>query len=242
MAVTLSFTEGDVFTALRGFLVQIMPPKTEIVRAQINRVPEPKSTNFLVLTQILRTRLETNIDSTEDVIFHGAIADTELTVSGVLTGAIFVGALIDGLGVTAGTSITGFGSGLGDVGTYVVSPSQAVSGPVSMYAGVSRAMAPTQFDIQIDVHGPAAGDNVQLISTLFRDEFATDYFDNCPIDIQALYASDPRQIPFINGEAQWESRWSIDVSLQVNQVAQVPQQFADTLDVGLIDVDAVFPP
>jgi hypothetical protein len=57
-----------------------------------------------------------------------------------------------------------------------------------------------------------------------------------------LYAGDPRQVPFINGEAQWEERWTLDVALQANQTVQVSQQFADEVDAGLINVDATYPP
>jgi hypothetical protein len=108
--------------------------------------------------------------------------------------------------------------------------------------GVKSALAPIRFDVQIDVHGPASGDNAQIISTLWRDEFATSYFDASTIDAQALYASDPRQMAFINAESQFEDRWAVDLSMQVNQVVQLDQQFADHLVTGLIDVDVVYPP
>ena len=74
---TLNFTEVAVFTALRSFLLQIVPvPGTEVIRAQINRVPEPKTTNFILMTQVTRTRLATNTDTTSDNIFWGYISGT----------------------------------------------------------------------------------------------------------------------------------------------------------------------
>ena len=178
--VTVSFSEGDVFTALRGLLASMVPTGVEIIRAQTNRVPEPKGVDFVVMTLLSRDRLATNIDE-----------------------------YIDG---------------------YPSNPS------------IKNAVASTCLTIQIDVHGPASGDNAQTISTLFRDEFSTSFFDASGLDAQALYTSDPRQIPFINGESQWETRWSIDLAIQINQVIQVSQDFADQLDTGLINVDRKFPP
>jgi hypothetical protein len=180
MSATLSFTEADLFVVLQALLVQMLPTGIEVVRSQVNRVPEPQGTNFVTMTPLFRVRLETNAD----------------------------------------TYVDGFPSA----------------------PGVKSALAPTRFDVQIDVHGPASADNVQIISTLWRDEYTTAYFDASPINAQALYASDPRQIAFDNAESQYEDRWSIDLSMQVNQVVQLDQQFAGTLVTGIINVDVVFPP
>ena len=63
--------------------------------------------------------------------FTGSIAATTLTVSAVATGALSVGMLVGGAGVTAGTRITALGTGSGGTGTYTVSASQTV-GSISM--------------------------------------------------------------------------------------------------------------
>lgn len=54
-------TQSDVLTALRGFLLAVLPG-IEVVLAQINRVPEPQGDNFVTMTPILLERLETNTD------------------------------------------------------------------------------------------------------------------------------------------------------------------------------------
>jgi hypothetical protein len=54
-------------------------------------------------------------------------AGTILTVTAVTTGALYVGAVISGTGVTAGTTVTALGTGTGGTGTYTVSASQLVS-------------------------------------------------------------------------------------------------------------------
>lgn len=70
-----------------------------------------------------------------DCQFTGSIAAGVLTVSAVAAGALFVGQIIAGAGVTPGTQITALGTGTGGTGTYTVSPSQTVAGPLSMTAG-----------------------------------------------------------------------------------------------------------
>ncbi|CAG4887976.1 phage neck terminator protein [Paraburkholderia saeva] len=107
--------------------------------------------------------------------------------------------------------------------------------------GTRNAMQSIKARIQIDVHGPNSADNSAIISTLFRDEYACDAFAAVNPDIQPLYCEDPKQMPFINGENQYEQRWIIDAAIQYNAVTAVPQDFADTLDVNIVSVDAQYP-
>lgn len=55
-----------------------------------------------------------------------SIATTTITVAAV-TGVIYIGMVLSGTGVTAGTRITGYGTGTGGTGTYIVDTSQTVS-------------------------------------------------------------------------------------------------------------------
>ena len=57
----------------------------------------------------------------------GSIFGTTLTVTAVTSGALYVGAVIEGTGVTVGTTITTFVTGTGGVGDYTVSASQTVA-------------------------------------------------------------------------------------------------------------------
>jgi hypothetical protein len=57
----------------------------------------------------------------------GAIAGTTLTITVATSGALYIGSLLTGTGVTAGTTISAFLTGTGGVGTYTVSASQTVS-------------------------------------------------------------------------------------------------------------------
>jgi hypothetical protein len=58
--------------------------------------------------------------------FTGAISGTTLTVTGSTVGHLQVGSVINGTGVSAGTTITALGTGLGGAGTYTVNISQLV--------------------------------------------------------------------------------------------------------------------
>jgi hypothetical protein len=64
--------------------------------------------------------------------FDATISTTTLTVSVLNTGTIKVGQVISGTGVTAGTTITAYGSGTGGVGTYTIDISQTVGSTTTM--------------------------------------------------------------------------------------------------------------
>ena len=51
-------------------------------------------------------------------------------------------------------------------------------------------------------------------------------------DIAPLFASEPRQVPFLNEAQQVETRWSVDLVMQVNPLVTVPQDFAQSLDIS----------
>lgn len=96
--------------------------------------------------------------------------------------------------------------------------------------------------VQIDVHGPLSGDNTTRISTLLRDDYACQFLAALGVPMQPLEADDGRQIPFINGESQYEDRFVIQASFQANVTVSTGQQFAATLAAGIISVDATYPP
>lgn len=180
MPLTVAPNEDTVITALRGFLVAVLPTEFEIVQGQDNRVPEPLSPNFVLTTPLKRTRLATNIDE-----FDKSVIEFPTT-----------------------TTVT----------------------------------QKTQFDYQLDIHGELGADAVQIVTTMVRDEWAVDFFDANSPGVSPLYASDPRQLPFSgNGEQQYENRWIVEVSLQVDPKVIFPQQYADTLTVIPKSVEVEFP-
>ncbi|CAM2143805.1 Bacteriophage protein [Pararobbsia alpina] len=185
MAVTISITEDDVFTAFNQFLTGILADGVEIVKAQENRVPEPVSDDWVELTPLFKPRLDTN-------------------------------------------TVTYF--------------DPTVQDPPQTGAGVRNVQTSFAFHVQLDVHGPNSGDNAAIITQLFRDDYAYQVFTAINPDISPLYCDEPKQMAFINGENQYEDRWIITSVLQYNPVTQTPQDFADAVSVGIISVDAAYPP
>jgi hypothetical protein len=183
-SVTLSQYESQAFTLLRALMLAVLPGRTEVVRGQINRIPEPNSPNFVLMVPLLRERLETTITNFAD----------------------------NGTGITR------------------------------------TDLQPTRLTVQLDFHGPSAGDNAQIFTTLFRSDFAVNFFaqdtalPGAPVDVTPLDHSDPRQVPFINGEDQYEERWSVDAVMQVNPIVTTIIQSATAIAVGIIEVDATYPP
>lgn len=179
MATTVSVTEEQVYTALRAFLLAILPAGVEVFLGQVNKVPEPAADDFVIFTPILRQRLAT----TSTVYSDG-------------------------------------------------------------YPGAQTRSdtAPTQFTVQVDVHGPAAGDHAHIIGTLWRSSVAVQAFRDADISAAPLFNTDPRQQPFTNAEQQVETRWTMDAAIQVNSAVTTGQDFAASLSVQVINVDAVYPP
>jgi hypothetical protein len=178
--ITLSLTESQILTALRGFLLAVLPSGMEAVKGQDNRVAEPVGDNFVVMTPILRDRLSTNIVTFTD-------------------------------GFPSNPQIRG---------------------------DLEKVMA----TVQIDVHGPLAADNAQIIETLFRSDWAVDLFATYGFDLAPLYIGQRKQIPFLDGEQQIETRWTMDACLECNPVVTNTQDFAASIEVEIVEVDATYPP
>jgi len=150
----------------------------EVILGQVNRVPQPQSPDFIVMWAIGRERLETNVDTYQNV------------------------------------------------------------------PGNTAYVNHTRVNFQLDVHGPNSANNVQIITTLFRDDYAIENFiATNAFPVTPLYADDPRQMPFVNAEDQYENRWVIDAVVQADQtVTGVPTQFAAALAFNLIVNTSTLPP
>ena len=109
-------------------------------------------------------------------------------------------------------------------------------------ASVQTDNAPTDVSVQLDIHGPLAADNLQILTTLFWSGWGCDQFATSGFDITPLWCSTPVQAPFLNAEQQIETRWTVDFHMQVNAVVTITQQFAAALDVELVSVEAVYHP
>lgn len=99
-----------------------------------------------------------------------------------------------------------------------------------------------EYRIQVDFYGNEASVWATMLQALFRDSYGADFFATISPKIQPLYADDPVQIPLITGENQYLQRWRVLAVMQYNPTMNVTQDFADALTVGLVSVDAQFPP
>jgi hypothetical protein len=80
------------------------------------------------------TYMGTSTNHLSQCVLTASIASTTLTVTAAAGVPLFVGMVLVGANVTAGTTITAFGTGTGGTGTYTVSTSQtAASATVTAY-------------------------------------------------------------------------------------------------------------
>jgi surface protein len=71
----------------------------------------------------------------------GTISSNTLTVTSVSSGLFYPGQLITGTGITTGTIITNYGTGIGNTGTYFVNKSQTVGSTSLTGSGTATATA-----------------------------------------------------------------------------------------------------
>lgn len=90
-----------------------------------------------------------------------------------------------------------------------------------------------QIDVQVDFYGPSSGDQCNSVVTIYRSEYAPAQF---PSNIQPLYCSNGHQAPLVTGEEQYESKWTLTVTLEYNPVIRLPLQSANTLKMNIVEV------
>ncbi|MCU5775122.1 hypothetical protein N5923_23310 [Erwiniaceae bacterium BAC15a-03b] len=100
----------------------------------------------------------------------------------------------------------------------------------------------TQWPCQIDCYGEKASAYASIIGTLIRSDHACEWFKEYGPVLTPLYCSDPRQTAMINGEQQYEDRWTLDFIGQFNPVVTTPRDFMDNITVGVIAADLKYPP
>lgn len=248
MSLTVTPTEMQVRTALRAFLVSVLPAGVDVVLGQMNRTPEPRSANssYGVIWPLRRRRLATNLHSFQDCHFPGSIAGTVMTAGTVVGLPLAAGRQVFGPGVAPNTVITG-GSGT----SWQVGPTQNVP-PGTFSAGAATFTMQGEVVYQLDLHskspndptpGADASDMSEVVIAMFRDGYATEFFKGQGITARPLYIDEGRQVPFINAEEQYETNWVHEVRMQANQIVSgVPAEFADSAVFSSVNVDVAFPP
>ncbi|OUJ07890.1 hypothetical protein HK23_01125 [Acetobacter malorum] len=124
---------------------------------------------------------------------------------------------------------------------------QQIATSATRYTANTRIILQQQdIAVQVSLFGVGAADNVQRISTVFQNGWAAEFFmafhQNTlgqtppPPRIAPLYAGPARQIPFVNGERQYEEHWQIDLHLQASFALSFPQPMASAARLALADV------
>lgn len=246
MPVTVSPTESQIQSALRSFCLSVLPVGTDVIEAQDNRVPEPQTGNFCVMTPMRRIRLATNIHVTADCSFTASIAGPVMTVTQLGTNnqaAIAVGASVVGPSVPLAVITGQTGGTPGGLGTYTVSPSYT-AGPGTFAAGQLSVVEMVETAIQLAFHSAdnTSADMAQAVRQMLRDPYAVEFIQAINPAITPLYGSDARQAPYQDAEDQFEWRWVVDAVLQANvTMTGLGQDFVTTLDLTLVPVDVVYP-
>lgn len=176
MSAQISITEDALVDDLGAFADTLVD--CEVVRGQVNRVPSPKSSEYVIVTP------------------------------------------------------------MGVVGLSLPHTKYADPTPSTGTRSLTR---PTQWAAQVDCYGEKAQDRALILSIALRSQYGCEFLGELG-RAQPLYTGEPKQLPFVTGENQYTERWSFDAILQFNPTVTLPQQFADSLHVNLIEVDTKFPP
>jgi len=95
---------------------------------------------------------------------------------------------------------------------------------------------------QLDFYGEGAADAVHIVQALFRTRYTCDQLAGSGLEVQPLYAEDPKNTTMVNAEQQYQERWTLDAFIQFNPVVTVPLDFASALEATVVEIDTKFPP
>jgi len=96
---------------------------------------------------------------------------------------------------------------------------------------------PTKGTYQIDFYGDNAADNCRAFKIMYRSSYAAEQMTGVasPLD-----CDNGVQAPFVSGEKQWVSRWTLTVHLQYNVAVSITdEQFNICGDVNTIAADYI---
>lgn len=93
--------------------------------------------------------------------------------------------------------------------------------------------------VQLDCYGNEAATMCNLISTVFRSEWACEAFNSTGYAVSPISAGEPRQTAFIDSEQQYGDRWSVDLTMQADVYVRVGQYFFDSATITAVSVDTL---
>jgi len=232
----VSAGDRQVFVAIKAWLEDTLEldVSTPVIQGDINRVAEPVGP-FILMRRVKENRLNTTIEDYTDTraSFQGSISGTLLTTSSV-SGTIVEGQTVFGVGVPTGVLISAAGV---DVNHWVLSKNCGVITTEVMRAelAIERFERSVECLIQLDFYGDDAGDYAQTIAGVFRSSEAAAFLDEYAV--YPLWEEDAIYAPVVNGEEQYEQRWTVRLHLQYTAVVETVAEFMDTAHIDLVDAD-----
>lgn len=99
----------------------------------------------------------------------------------------------------------------------------------------------TQWSCQIDCYGENAAQVAAILGGVIRSSHACEWFRGNGNILAPMYCSEPKQTFMVNGEQQYEDRWTLDFVAQYNPTVTTPRDFMDNVKVGVIPADIFYP-
>jgi hypothetical protein len=90
---------------------------------------------------------------------------------------------------------------------------------------------PMAIDVQIDIYGEGAEDNINKLTTLWRDAYTNERLKAA--GAAPLYHDNPRNATFQNSSHNYEPRWLVMLTIQYDQTVTTVQEFFDNLPITL---------
>ncbi|CND00628.1 phage neck terminator protein [Yersinia enterocolitica] len=94
-----------------------------------------------------------------------------------------------------------------------------------------------QLDIQVDIYGPNAADRAVMLETVFTSDYAYQKIKDIDSRLAPLYSSDAFNSAMINGENQYQDRWTLTLTVQPHITVSFPQDYFDKAEITTQQVD-----
>lgn len=128
--------------------------------------------------------------------------------------------------------------------------------------GVDTMTALVLVDVQVDFYADGAAQHAQDLEIASRSYMGTDYFKGNGVDVRVVTAQNPRNLTGIDASNQYEERWSVTITAEVNSSITanlpwfedvrfqrvkeiIPPGGGEPVEVtlpGIVNVDVEFPP
>ncbi|GAN69292.1 hypothetical protein AA0473_1706 [Acetobacter orleanensis NRIC 0473] len=241
MSASLPPVTAAITTALRAFLLAVLPPDTPVLLARQNRMAAPNGP-FVLMTVLLHQRIATSATrytATSRIILQQQESTVQVSLfgQGAADNAQALSTLFqNGWAAEFFTALSENPSFLGSVTPGPASSFSCQPPPACLPVARSAASSAVPPACVMPASTPFAGTSAAQFSVPSSGQSAGQSASGPPPRIAPLYAGPARQIPFVNGERQYEEQWQIDLHLQASFVLTLPQPMASAARLVLADV------